>query len=62
MKGLWIPLLQLGPDQAEGELAVGKNQRSRGCTSLTKLFPSLSIAVIRAEPVSISAHSAALCQ
>ena len=41
---------------------VGKYHRSLGPTSEAKPFPSLSTAVIRAVPVSISAHSPASCQ
>lgn len=37
-------------------------QRSPSTVSATKLFPSLSMAVTRAWPYSMMAHSAALCQ
>src|SRR5215467_9738781 len=40
----------------------GKYHKSVSFTSPTKLFPSLSIAVMRALPYSIKAHSAAVCQ
>ncbi len=40
----------------------GKSQRSPSPTSLTKLLPSWSTAVMRAFPYSIIAHSAVICQ
>ena len=41
---------------------MGKYQRSPSVTSATKLLPSKSIAVMRAFPYSMNAHSAAVCQ
>ena len=43
-------------------MPVGKYQSSSFFTSATKLFPSASIAVIRAVPYSMIAHSPAACQ
>src|SRR6266404_9783610 len=41
---------------------LGKSQRSPSRTSLTKLLPFWSTAVIRALPYSMMAHSASTCQ
>src|ERR1700677_842676 len=41
---------------------LGKNHRSYLFVSATKLFPSKSMAVIRADPESMIAHSPAECQ
>src|SRR3954454_23152860 len=46
----------------EWGIPLGKNHRSFCFTSATKLLPSLSIAVIRAFPLRMSAHSPAVCQ
>src|SRR5215469_7538283 len=43
-------------------MPVGKYQRSPSLTSATKLFPFTSMAVIRALPYNMNAHSAAACQ
>src|SRR5579864_772971 len=43
-------------------IPVGKYQRSPSLTSATKLLPLASMAVRRAFPYSITAHSAAACQ
>src|SRR5712664_3859826 len=43
-------------------IPLGKYHKSFFVTSATKLFPSASIAVIRAFPYSMMAHSPAVCQ
>src|SRR5580765_5434360 len=43
-------------------IPVGKYHRSPSFTSATKLLPFASIAVIRALPYNMNAHSAAACQ
>src|SRR5215468_7784314 len=40
----------------------GKNHKSSSFTSVTKLFPSESMQVMRAVPYSMKAHSDAVCQ